>query len=334
MATRVLLSGEMRYLEEAVAPVSKLALNFAKSALAVGFGSALLVGCSAPPEISQVQTSALEGGVVAQVGALDVRAETVAQIAADQRLSIDEARKRTIRDALFGLGAENESLRGSAEVRAAIRARLARTMLADIGAQTAEAPPTDEEVAAKTADHFLDLDRPEGFRVIHAVARISATSDEAAKKRARQLADQVAKAVGGAADAKEFETRAKTVSAEGIEFRIELLDPVAADGRVLTPKGGELVEPFATAASRLAYVGEQSPVIETEFGFHVMQLLEKTPEKRVSLEQRRAMLKDEILAIRAREASAATVERLRKERTIEIERSADALMQSLQVLTP
>lgn len=295
----------------------------------------LLAGCSGPPEPPLQQASALEGDVVARVGDLDIRVETVAGILSAQALAaVEEARDRAIRDTLLGLGAEWRGLQDSADVRAAIRARLARAALSRMTADAALAPLTDEEVEAKTAAHFLELDRPEGFRVIHAVALASTSSDTQTKDRARQLAEQVAKAVAGAADAADFERRAKAISGEGIELRIESLDPVAADGRVLSASGGELVGPFAAAAARLAAVGDQSAVTETEFGYHVMQLLERTPAKRMSLEQRRALLRDEIVATRAKDASASLLERLRKERAIEVERSASALMQSLQVLTP
>lgn len=296
--------------------------------------SVSISGCSSPPDLPSLQATALEGDVVAQVGPLDIGAETVVRILSAQALAVEEARDRAVRDALFGLAAESRGLRDSADVRAAIRARLARAVLSKTASEVSHAPPTDDEVEAKTADHFLELDRPEGFRVIHAVVLVSPASDDETKRRARRLAEQVAKAVAGAADAGDFESRAKAFSGKGIELRIESLDPVSADGRLLSASGGALVRPFAAAAAQLVAVGDQSPVVETEFGYHVMQLLERTPAKRVSLEQRRALLRDEIIATRAKDASAALLERLRQERETEVERSAGALMQSLQVLAP
>lgn len=289
---------------------------------------------SAPSQDVGVTSAKLDDGVAARVGPVELPAETIAKFAAAQGLGLEEARDRAIRDALLGLGATKEQLGESTMIRPAVRARLARARLAAIETETAHPPPTDEEVEEATAAHFLDLDRPRGFRVIHAVVRVPAKADDEAKKKARGVAQRVAQAVADANDASEFEARAKDVATDGLELRVETLEPVAADGRVLHPSSGEYVEAFAAAAARLSTRGEKSPVVESEFGFHVMMLLETTPEKRVPLKERRALLTDEIIATRARKATEAVLERLRSERKVQVERSAFALVDGLQVLTP
>lgn len=310
------------------------ALMRAAATTIVLIGVAISVSCSPRSEASRVLSSQLEAGVVARVGTSDIRSEHIAKIATAQNVSVDEAGREAIRDALFALGAVKEQLTETASIRSAIRASLARAVLAKIAADVSGAPPSDTEVEEATAGHFLELDRPEGFRVIHAVARIAAEADHAAKERVRSVAERVAKAVAGAVDAQDFEIRARGVDAGGIELRIESLDPVASDGRLLVPSGGGLVKPFAAAASQLVSPGDLSPVTETEFGYHVLMLLERTPAKRVPLDQRRTLLRDEIVASRARQATTSLLDRLRKEHAPEVERSAGALMQSLQVMTP
>lgn len=276
----------------------------------------------------------LDEGLAARVGPVAIPAGLVAKAASAQNLSLDEARDRAIRDALFGLAAEQAGLDEWAMIRPAVRARLARARLAIISSEAEREPPTDEEVETATAEHFLDLDRPEGFRVIHAVARVKAADAKEKKEKARRVAERVAAAVASATDAGEFERRAKEVATDGVEVRIERLEPVAADGRVLSPSGGRYAQPFAAAAARLSSPGEKSPVVETEFGFHVMMLLEKTPPKKVPLEERRTLLANEIRATRARKATEQLLSDLRRERNVSIERSAYALIDNLQVLTP
>lgn len=294
--------------------------------------NASLFGCSSE-DGSLAGSPALGDGVAARVGDTDLSLRTIRLVAQAQGVSLTAARERAVRDALFSLAAtEGSSL--SVDTVAAIRARLARASLEGFAQRAAESAPTDEEVEAATVGHFLELNRPEGFRVVHAVVQVSPDADGLAKQRAKEVAHQIAKAVSGAAGAEEFEARARGVLAEGDEVRIESLDPVAADGRVLRPGGGELVKPFAEAAARLSSVGELSPVTETEFGYHVMMLLERTPPKSVPLQERRAILKAEILAKRARDAASKALEELRRERPVHIERSAGALMQGLQVLSP
>lgn len=291
----------------------------------------LLLGCSSESE-SVVDSAILEDGVAARVGGMDLSARMIRQVAEAQDISLEAARERAVRDALFGLAAEQRPM--SANIRAAVRARLARATLENIADEVTKTEPTDAEVEAATEGHYLELDRPEGFRVIHVVARTAADADDSTKLRARRVAEKIAKAVAGAADAKDFETRARGVETDGVEIRVESLDPVAADGRLLRPEGGELVKPFAAAAARLASPGDQSPVTETDFGYHIMMLLERTAAKKRPLAERRTILRQEILANRAREATSKALEALRSEKVIHVERSAAALMQSLQVLTP
>lgn len=310
-----------------------LILNRAALA-ALGWSTVWLLACSSVQERSEVVSSELGPGIWARAGTTDIRAETVAKVSSAQNLSLAQAGELAIRDALLQLGAEREGLEETLDVRASIRARLARANLAKLASELSQLPPTDHEVDVATEGHFLELDRPEGFRVIHALARFPAKPDPTQKQAAWSLAQQVAKVVAGAKDAGEFEKRARETKAEGIELRIESLDPVAADGRVLRPSGGELVKPFAAAAARLSSPGSQSPIVETEFGYHILMLLERTPEKRVSLEERRAILRDEIMTTRIHEASSDLLERLRKQSSVQVERSAATLMQSLQVLTP
>lgn len=289
---------------------------------------------SAPSSAPEATASRLEGGIVARVGPLDVPASLVPAIAAAQDLSLAAARDHAIRDALFALGARARDLDATADARAAIRARLARARLAAIATEARTGPPTDAEVEQGSAAHFLDLDRPEGFRVIHAVAMFPKHADAAAKQRAHAVAERIAKAVAAAPDADTFRSRAEAVPHDGIELRVESLDPVAADGRVLAPGGGAYEIPFALAASRLANVGDESPLVETSFGYHVLMLLERTAAHRVPFEERRRMLASEIVTVRERRATSKLLDELRAARPVSVERSADALLASVPVSAP
>ena len=50
-------------------------------------------------------------------------------------------------------------------------------------------------------------------------------------------------------------------------------------------KKGQMVPPFSRAAFALRTPGELSPVIETVFGFHIIQLVQRNPAKIISLKQ-------------------------------------------------
>jgi parvulin-like peptidyl-prolyl isomerase len=46
-----------------------------------------------------------------------------------------------------------------------------------------------------------------------------------------------------------------------------------------------MVKAFAEASNKLTTPGEISPVVETEFGFHVIKLIENTPERQRSFDE-------------------------------------------------
>lgn len=52
----------------------------------------------------------------------------------------------------------------------------------------------------------------------------------------------------------------------------------------MTVRRGQTVEPFETAAFALQ-PGGLSPVVETRYGYHIIQLLERTPARQVPYEE-------------------------------------------------
>ncbi len=113
------------------------------------------------------------------------------------------------------------------------------------------------------------------------------------------------------------------------------MKPVAADGRVVDvehPTDGETyVAPFARAASHLGHPGQKSGVIATEFGLHVMMLLERTPARAVSLAERKERVRDDIVTERAGRLRNELLQRIKSSIATSIERSADNLLAKIDV---
>ena len=215
-------------------------------------------------------------------------------------------------------------------VRADIDAELARRFMRRMVADLRAAPPTDEELAGAASRKWLDVDRPEGFRVVHAVVRFDPAKDDDAKKaRAQVVAEAIrAAVVPVAAEAPSmpvlegvpatsprippqddpdtlsgaFRRVASTVPHEGVDVVVEPLPPVAADGRLLVAGNETLDASFVHAVVALPARGALSPVTPTPFGFHVILLLERTPPVVLTGEARRARLFADIVNERARAA--------------------------------
>jgi parvulin-like peptidyl-prolyl isomerase len=287
-------------------------------------------------------TGVLSPGIVGRVGTMDIRGDGVQAVAKAQGVDPARAFDLEARDALFASAALVRHYDDAPSVRAAVRGQLARNLLADVRAEVDEPAPTDAEVADATARHFIDLDRPETFRVIHAVVRLPDAPDEATRAQARAVAEKMQRALEDARDPRSFRELAEGVGRGGLQIVVEELKPVASDGRIVDldrPNPGKqdlghYVPAFARAAARLTHPGQKSDVVETEFGFHVLMLLERMEGHTVPAEERRSLLRDEIVAARAKRKSDDLLRALRSARPPAIDRSAETLIRSLEVPPP
>jgi peptidyl-prolyl cis-trans isomerase C len=217
-------------------------------------------------------------------------------------------------------------------------------------------PITDAELYDATQFHWLDMDRPAGFRTVHAVVRLDDKADAAHQKDAAAIAAAIRRALEPLAAApapapsapppssqpsqgaapndpaetdplvEQFKQAAGAVPHEGFNVAIEALPPVAEDGRVLEP-GGQAFDPdFARAAAALERRGELSQPTVTSFGVHVIMLLERTPPRSLPADERRARLQEETVVARARASQRKLLPRARDEEGVVVDRGVDALL--------
>jgi peptidyl-prolyl cis-trans isomerase C len=295
--------------------------------------TSLLASCSTSSDtMSASQRATLRPGIVATVGKLEITAATVAEFAGRTSVAPKIALDRAITDALFASAAEREHIDDTPIVRAAIRARLARAALEQLDDEAHRGEPTDAEIAQATERHFVELDRPEAFRVIHALVQLPEKADAATTARARSLAERLLGEVARVKDERDFRARAEALTDRGgLEIVVETLKPVAADGRVVdvahpSPDIDTYVLPFARAVARLTEPGQKSGIITSEFGFHVAMLLDRTPAMSVPFAERKERLRGEVTTARARQSKAALLERLAAATPVTIERSADTVL--------
>ncbi len=276
---------------------------------AVFLGVLVLSGVACSPRKSPGPSTSdpdLDEGVVARVGAASIPAGMVAAVVAVHGVDRSTALDRLIHDALLAEHARTQAAWRS-RVVSAERAVLARVLLERLRAENDVRPVTDAEVHAAAAQQWWEFDRPASVRAIHAVVRFSAAADE---PRARGVAEDIRAAVSEVADAAEFKRAALAADANGLEVKVESLDPVTAEGALAVPGGGRLVEAFARAAHAIEKEGGTSPITRTDFGYHVIRLVERLPAQTVPLEEARRRLEPVVRGARAKESHKALLREL------------------------
>lgn len=270
------------------------------------------------------------GGPAPARSELVIGQELLERIAAQEGIGPEQALSRASEDALLARELER---RDPYAARWAERVALARQLLEALFEEAkAGGPPTEAEVSAITEARFWELDRPRMVRVVHAVVLASAEN-----QAARALAAEIAAATAGAKTAAEFEAAARAVPAAGLEVRVESLAPTTEDGRAVDPARPPPVGPgvqhfdraFAAAAHQLDRPGEQSPVVLSKFGHHVIYLVSVVEPRQPDFDERRALLHDEIMSQRAAALSSAVLEQQRREVLPQQARAALSLMGSI-----
>jgi hypothetical protein len=226
--------------------------------------------------------------------------------------------------------AERQGLRETAAFRVAERAVLARALLSAVKAEASATDPTPAELAKVRAEHWADLDRPELVRTIHAIAVAAPNTPK--RDRAREIAQLMLESTRGATSDQDFTDRAKSVPHEGIDVRVESLEAVGPDGRA--PSGATFDPDFTAAAHRLTAVHEQTGPVGSQYGFHVIHLLERIPARRVTDDELRTSARAEIASLRAYEATRKIIDDRRATSPPVVERSIEDAMRALDPARP
>lgn len=300
-------------------------------------GLAALVGsCSAndAPPRPHDQAAELGGEIAARATAGDVTeavpVSLVASVASAESVTPEEAARRLVDDAVAAVAARQKGLdRAPPASWLLVAARARFTAEHARAAARAAGPPTDEEVKELSLRHWREVDRPTSVRVVHVVVRRPDKADPAKLERAKALAAELRAALLDAKTPEDFIKQAKAFAhPKEIDVRAEPLPPFTDDGYSI--EGPDVFDPkFVSAAHALQEAGATSPVVESSFGWHVIRLAERIPERRMPFESRRLAFTVEAQDLRARRALDAELEPLRAANEVTIAPSAEQLMRSV-----
>jgi len=230
-------------------------------------------GGGLPPEMragleGQASQQVIEGFVAQQVLLQEAAKTNITVSAEEMEKAMGDIVKQLppgvkLEEAVAQMGMTTEKVRYDLEADLRIRKLL--------DGHTASLPPvSEEEIGAFYKDSPQNFAMPESVHVRHILLSADENADAAAKAQKREKAEALRKQIEGGAD---FAQIAKDNS-----------DCPSKD------KGGDLgeltrgraVKPFEDAAFSQE-VNALGPVVETEFGYHIIQVLEKKEARTIPL---------------------------------------------------
>jgi peptidyl-prolyl cis-trans isomerase C len=172
-------------------------------------------------------------------------------------------------------------------------------------AQVASLPtPTDEEIQAFYDEHPEEFKTPEGMEVRHILVMVSPKDDEATHKEKRAKAESIRSRL---VDKKEDFA---TVAAEESDGPSK-----AKGGNIGLVTKGRTVKPFEDAVFSQK-VGEIGPIVETQFGYHIIQVMKHQDAGSIPLVEAKPSIKEHLASKQKQEAVNAYIDSLRSKAKI------------------
>ncbi|MDY7227081.1 peptidylprolyl isomerase [Hyalangium rubrum] len=224
---------------------------------------------------------------------------------------------------LFAAEARRRGLESDPEVQEAMkRAMVQRLLFKEFDEKAAAV--TNEDIAAYYESHKAEFVQPARSRYSHLlVPAPKGSADRAAKKKQAQALLEKVRALQPL-DFDGFDALISEASGD------PAAKPADADTHLVTADDlkTRLGAEVATAAGQLKKVGDLSPLVESDKGFHLLKLTDLRPEKNQSLEAVTSMLRARITRERRDVAVAKFTEELQERASF---RTDEAALQKLQV---
>ena len=223
---------------------------------------------------------------------------------ADVEASVGEIRQQFPSEEAFTSALAQQQLT-AAQVRSDARQNLGveKLLEMEIASKTAVTP---DQIAAFYKENPQAFQVPEQVRASHILISVTPDADAPTKAAARAKAESVLKSAKGGAD---FAALAREHSQ----------DPgsAAGGGDLGVFRQGQMVGPFNDVAFKLA-PGAISDVVETDFGYHIIKVVEKQPARAVALDEARGDIERHLQQLNRQRETQAFVQSLRSKSKIEV----------------
>lgn len=163
--------------------------------------------------------------------------------------------------------------------------------------------PGDEQVAAYYEENKELFEVPESVQARHILIKADADDDEETRTRKKERAEEIRSKLQEGAD---FVKLAQENSDCPSNLRGGSLGDV---------RRGQMVPPFEEATFALD-AGEISEVVETQFGYHVIEALSRTQETAMTLDEAAPQIKAHLKAESFRDKAASLIDNLKEKATI------------------
>ena len=163
---------------------------------------------------------------------------------------------------------------------------------------------TDEDIKNFYDSHPDYFKQPEQIKASHILIKVGPDASPEEKEAARKKLEGIKKQLDDGAD---FATVAKENSD---------CPSNAKGGELGSFARGQMVKPFEEVAFSIE-VNKVSDVVETQFGYHLILVTEKTPAKTITLEESKGNIEQHLIGQKLNEDVRAHVASLREKATIE-----------------
>jgi peptidyl-prolyl cis-trans isomerase C len=261
-------------------------------------------GRQTPPLDNAFYKQILDGLVAQALILQDATKQGVTVSDQEVQSQIDTIKKQfpdaaTFDKALASQGMNQKALADNMRQEALIQKYVTTKVLTDVAVNDQAARQFYEENKAQ-------MQRPERVHLRHILVRVEPSASADDKQKAKAKAEDLLKRAQGGEDF------AKLAAENSDDPRSKM-----QGGDLSWVARGQAPPPFEQAAFALAKPNDLSPVVESQAGYHVIQLLERQPASAVPFEEAKGRITQMLKQKQAGEKLQARVEQLKKQGKVE-----------------